>query len=136
MCAARVDLAAASATLPPMPKPSKVKEEPASYTTAPVPRIIFKKTSAPRKKSRLIKESFAIPAYLPRAEAKTEPAMLAKKELGQFPTPMPVANFMASLFVNRDAIVRLLDAGAGTGTLIQAFVERRCTEKPLPRSIC
>ena len=42
---------------------------------------------------------------------------------------------MASMFAGRDGEVRLLDAGAGTGSLIQAFVEVRCTVKPLPNRI-
>lgn len=47
-----------------------------------------------------------------------------KAELGQFMTPAPVAQFMASLFTERRGAVRLLDAGAGVGSLTAAFIDR------------
>jgi adenine-specific DNA-methyltransferase len=46
-----------------------------------------------------------------------------KAELGQFFTPAPIANFMAGLFSKPRGHVFLLDAGAGNGSLIKAFVE-------------
>lgn len=49
-----------------------------------------------------------------------------KAELGQFLTPTPVADFMASLFEPLPEVVRFLDAGAGTGALTEAFVSRLC----------
>lgn len=59
----------------------------------------------------------------------------SRSELGQFMTPSPVAELMASMFTESDGAVRLLDAGAGAGSLtaaaIAAFVER---EEP-PSSI-
>jgi adenine-specific DNA-methyltransferase len=55
--------------------------------------------------------------------------------LGQFLTPLHVADFMASLFqTNRDHW-DLLDAGAGTGALTAAFVRRICTMRNKPRSL-
>jgi adenine-specific DNA-methyltransferase len=50
-------------------------------------------------------------------------------ELGQFLTPSPVADFMASLFGPLPPVVRLLDAGAGAGALTAAFVSRVCEKK-------
>lgn len=48
-----------------------------------------------------------------------------KARLGQFFTPPSIAHFMAGLFERRDADdCRLLDAGAGTGSLSSAFLER------------
>jgi adenine-specific DNA-methyltransferase len=45
-----------------------------------------------------------------------------KAKLGQFLTPSPVAKFMASLFQHKEyRNIRLLDAGAGIGSLIAAF---------------
>lgn len=43
--------------------------------------------------------------------------------LGQYMTPWPVAKFMASLFEPTSDDVRLLEAGAGAGSLIAAFVD-------------
>jgi adenine-specific DNA-methyltransferase len=50
-------------------------------------------------------------------------------DLGQFLTAKPVADFMASMLGPLPRTVRLLDAGAGTGSLTLAFVSR-CCEKP------
>ncbi len=55
---------------------------------------------------------------------KLDPAR--RSALGQFMTPSPTARFMASLFTQGDGTVaRLLDAGAGVGSLTTAFLERR-----------
>lgn len=45
-----------------------------------------------------------------------------RKQLGQFMTPLPVARFMASMF-SPAAGGRLLDAGAGMGSLCAAYVD-------------
>jgi len=47
-----------------------------------------------------------------------------KVNFGQYMTPASVALFMASLFSKPHGVVRLLDAGAGVGSLIAAFIER------------
>ena len=56
------------------------------------------------------------------ANGRLNPAR--KIELGQFMTPTRVAEFMASLFSERKGAVRLLDAGAGVGSLTDAFINR------------
>lgn len=59
-----------------------------------------------------------------------------KAKLGQFLTPSAVAMFMASLFQQKDCRnIRLLDAGAGIGSLTAAFTEEFCGRSPKPRSI-
>ena len=48
-----------------------------------------------------------------------------KSQFGQFFTPARIARFMAGLFVQRtERDCRLLDAGAGIGSLSAAFLER------------
>lgn len=47
-----------------------------------------------------------------------------RSALGQFMTPLPIARFMANLFSEGEGPIRLLDAGAGIGSLTSAFVER------------
>ncbi|MCK5738967.1 SAM-dependent methyltransferase, partial [bacterium] len=48
-----------------------------------------------------------------------------KARLGQFFTPAKIAQFMAGLFEHRTTEnYRLLDAGAGIGSLSAAFLER------------
>ncbi len=46
-----------------------------------------------------------------------------RAELGQYMTPSPIAEFMASLFTY-NGHAKLLDAGAGVGSLTSAFVEK------------
>jgi adenine-specific DNA-methyltransferase len=47
-----------------------------------------------------------------------------KAALGQFMTPENLAKFMAGLFSQRAGPIRLLDAGAGVGSLTAAFLNR------------
>jgi adenine-specific DNA-methyltransferase len=58
-----------------------------------------------------------------------------KAELGQFLTPAPVADFMASLFEPLPEVVRFLDAGAGAGALTEAFVSRLCKRSDGVRAV-
>lgn len=58
-----------------------------------------------------------------------------QEELGQFLTATPVADFMASMFGPLPRTVRLLDAGAGTGSLTTAFVSRLCEKEEAVRAI-
>ena len=63
---------------------------------------------------------------------KLDPAR--RSALGQFMTPSSTARFMAGMFASiSDSEVRLLDAGAGVGSLISAFVDR-CLVAP-PKSL-
>ncbi len=58
-------------------------------------------------------------------------------EMGQFMTPGAVAKFMASLFENkRWKRVRLLDAGAGVGSLLAAFVDEFCARRGTDEISC
>jgi adenine-specific DNA-methyltransferase len=59
-----------------------------------------------------------------RIEANGQLDPERKVKLGQFMTPGPVADFMASLFSGAACPVRLLDAGAGIGSLSLAFLKR------------
>jgi adenine-specific DNA-methyltransferase len=58
-----------------------------------------------------------------------------QEELGQFFTAAPVAEFMASMFGPLPRTVRLLDAGAGAGSLTAAFVSRCCKKRDGVRAI-
>ena len=58
-----------------------------------------------------------------------------RSELGQFLTPPPVARFMASMFEARAERLRLLDPGAGVGSLTAAFVENVSARKNPPREL-
>ncbi len=56
-------------------------------------------------------------------------------EIGQFLTPVPVADFMASLFGPLPETVRLLDAGAGAGALTASFVSQVCKHRDIVGAI-
>jgi adenine-specific DNA-methyltransferase len=58
-----------------------------------------------------------------------------RSKLGQFMTPAPVAIFMTSMFDQLPNDIRLLDAGAGVGSLTAAFMREVCTRNIGPRSI-
>lgn len=66
------------------------------------------------------------------ASSKLDPKQ--RSGLGQYMTPAPIARFMASLFSDVSGEVRLLDPGAGVGSLTAAFVERLCRADHRPRS--
>lgn len=59
-----------------------------------------------------------------RLEANQKLNPQRKAALGQFMTPLGVANFMASLFSPANSPIRLLDAGAGVGSLTDAFINK------------
>jgi adenine-specific DNA-methyltransferase len=58
-----------------------------------------------------------------------------RRERGQFLTPQPVAEFMATLFQKPKTHIHLLDAGAGTGILSAAVVHQQLILKHPPKSI-
>lgn len=60
-----------------------------------------------------------------KTEAEEKPRE-RQGELGQFLTSPPLAEFMASMFGPLPRTVRLLDAGAGAGSLTAAFAARCC----------
>jgi len=55
--------------------------------------------------------------------------------IGQFLTPAPIARFMASLFERNVAVARILDPGAGTGSLFAALTEQLISKSGPPESI-
>jgi len=63
--------------------------------------------------------------------AKTK--TLTKAELGQVFTPRPIARLMAEMLECCQPQVRLLDAGAGVGSLTQAVTEALCARPPEQR---
>ena len=58
-----------------------------------------------------------------------------RSRMGQFMTPSPVADFMASLFTRWPASVRLLDPGAGVGSLTEAFARQFAVHAPAGASL-
>ena len=69
------------------------------------------------------------------SSAAVSEARKRQGDLGQFLTPAPVGEFMASLFGPLPDVVRLLDAGAGAGALTAAFVARLCQKKDRVRAV-
>lgn len=65
-----------------------------------------------------------------RIQIASETPAFRKSELGQFMTPMNIANFMASLFSPLgNKVIHLLDPGSGIGSLAAAFALRAHYEK-------
>jgi adenine-specific DNA-methyltransferase len=59
----------------------------------------------------------------------------ARAAMGQFFTPMPTARFMAGMALSNNPHVRLLDAGAGVGSLTAAFVAELSARQSPPDHI-
>jgi len=70
-----------------------------------------------------------------RVEAASNADEKRRLELGQFFTSKRIARQMAALFSEAQGDLRILDPGAGAGSLLAALVERLCVEKSKPRSI-
>ena len=81
--------------------------------------------------------AFADTSEFYRVDATLKLDPRRRSDLGQYMTPVPIARFMASLFSDVSGDIRLLDPGAGVGSLTAAFVERICaaTTKPLSVSL-
>ncbi len=58
-----------------------------------------------------------------------------RSELGQYMTPPATARLMASMFEAQCDSLRLLDAGAGVGSLTAAFVDEMCQRERTPKTI-
>ncbi|MDC0684138.1 Eco57I restriction-modification methylase domain-containing protein [Sorangium atrum] len=85
-------------------------------------------------------EAAALPPLLDRVDLHRIEAARAldprtRSELGQFLTPPPVASFMASLFERSCEEIRVLDAGAGVGSLLAAFTASACARRIRPSAI-
>lgn len=67
------------------------------------------------------------------ASARLDPRRRA--QMGQFLTPGPIATFMAEMFDCGKSTVRILDPGAGAGTLCAALVLTLCQRPTRPTTI-
>ncbi len=74
-------------------------------------------------------------ADLTRKRTNTALDEATRASLGQYMTPGVLAKFMASMFRNLDSEIRVLDAGAGVGSLTAAFVHEALGRNPKPRTI-
>ena len=63
-------------------------------------------------------------------EANKQLNPIRKSELGQYMTSSSIAHFMAKLFTPSQSSIKLLDAGAGVGSLTSAFLDN-CSNLPV-----
>lgn len=70
-----------------------------------------------------------------RSEAARLSSRAHRSALGQFLTPLPTAKLMAAMFRELPGEVRLLDPGAGAGSLAAAWVAEACSRTSRPRRI-
>ena len=75
--------------------------------------------------------------FIDQLRVKTFSRLLQENRaaMGQYGTPKHIARRMASMFKVSNSNLRLLDAGAGVGSLTAAFVEKVCARTPPPVSI-
>ena len=74
-----------------------------------------------------------VDAFRKEASVRLDPRRRA--QMGQFLTPGPIAAFMASMFDCKKSEVRILDPGAGTGSLGAALVVALCQRPRRPARI-
>ena len=82
-----------------------------------------------------MQSAFAEIADFYRIDASLKLDPKKRSGLGQYMTPVSIGRFMASLFDAVSGEVRLLDPGAGVGSLSAAFIERCSYETKKPRSV-
>lgn len=82
-----------------------------------------------------MQSAFAEIADFYRIDASLKLDPKKRSGLGQYMTPVSVGRFMASLFDAVSGGVRLLDPGAGVGSLSAAFIERCSYETKKPQSV-
>lgn len=81
--------------------------------------------------------TYSIASRADKIRREISPRLDSKRraDLGQFLTPEPVAVDMAAMFGQLPEEVRLLDAGAGVGSLTAAFVTEAISREEPPQSI-
>ena len=82
----------------------------------------------------MIQSTFAETTEFYRVDAGLKLDPKNRTVLGQYMTPAPIGRFMASLLENTSNDMRVLDPGAGVGSLTAALVERFCNIGQQPRS--
>lgn len=70
-----------------------------------------------------------------RKEASARLDARRRTQMGQFLTPSPIASFMAEMFRGKKPTVRVLDPGAGVGSLCAAVVSTLCQSSTRPAMI-
>lgn len=70
-----------------------------------------------------------------RLDARRKQEKERKAALGQFLTPAPIARLMASMFTFSSSTLRILDAGAGVGSLFAACIAEICQREHRPERI-
>jgi len=92
--------------------------------------------SCSQARASLIKQgAFAETSEYYRVDAALKLDPEKRSMLGQYMTPAPIGRFMASLFTDLSGDLRILDPGAGVGSLTAAVVERLCNQPVKPRSV-
>jgi adenine-specific DNA-methyltransferase len=95
--------------------------------------VVFHESSSPlnrRSGRELIREVDRL-----RAAAFLKCSDEQRSRLGQFPTPVGIARYMASLIGVTGTSIRLLDAGAGVGSLTTAFVASILERERVPIAV-
>jgi adenine-specific DNA-methyltransferase len=80
-------------------------------------------------------EGFLLAVDEARKEASARLDSQRRAQMGQFLTPSPIATFMAEMIRCRNSAVRILDPGAGVGSLCAALVTTLCRRPTPPTAI-
>jgi len=86
-----------------------------------------------------VTNSSAAPLLLSVEAARKEASLRLdprrRAQMGQFLTPGSIATFMAGMFECKKSVVRIIDPGAGVGSLSAAFVLAMCRRRQRPNAI-
>lgn len=105
-------------------KGSRIKKR--SVDPLPMPALLVQKGQMTVQNGIIIEPEFGgSDVDVKRKRISKATTRERKASLGQFLTPSPIARYMASLLpLDSAADIRLLDAGAGIGSLASAFLDR------------
>ncbi|MCG6134841.1 MAG: Eco57I restriction-modification methylase domain-containing protein [Nostoc sp. LLA-1] len=86
--------------------------------------------------TKCLTRNFLYEVDLLRIAASLKQEQKQKRTLGQFLTPAPVAELMTGMFNKLNlSQISLIDAGAGSGSLLAAFVAKLCTQQQRPDNL-
>lgn len=105
-----------------------MKGRPTTAEVVAAIRVPFQHTPEP-----ITRETLLFHVDLVRIAAAEELEAGRRSSLGQFMTPLSTARLMAGMFEPFGSSVRLLDAGAGVGSLSAAFVAERIQRRDVTR---
>jgi adenine-specific DNA-methyltransferase len=97
--------------------------------------MLINPTLTPDNEEKIAIQQLLTQVELIHLAANNQIKQSPKNKNGQFLTPLPIAKLMASMFDFNLPEISLLDAGAGAGSLLAAFVSELCQRQKRPKHL-